>query len=71
MLGELYCIDEVMLQKIDELEDYFGSGDARNLYEREQAEVYVNQGKYRAWTYFYLKSNGGDSIIPSGDWRRR
>ena len=70
VIDELYRIDGAMLQQIDELEDYFGPGDVRNLYEREWVKVQTDQGIYEAWTYIYVHVHH-DNVIPSGDWNRR
>lgn len=49
--GELYNVDEDTLQRLDRLEDFWGSGDPRNLYERVLVEVETDLGVVEAWTY--------------------
>ncbi|MCI3918760.1 gamma-glutamylcyclotransferase [Paenibacillus sp. TRM 82003] len=68
--GELYAVDEATLAALDELEDYFGPGDARNLYDRERVKVTSDTEVQEAWTYtFGLGRTAGLRSIPLGDWR--
>ncbi|TLS50953.1 gamma-glutamylcyclotransferase [Paenibacillus antri] len=70
VLGELYAIDEQTLQALDELEDFYGSGDPRNEYERVRSVVRTEHGASEAWTYVYERVPTGCTHIPTGDWRR-
>ncbi|MNE92846.1 Gamma-L-glutamyl-butirosin B gamma-glutamyl cyclotransferase [compost metagenome] len=45
-----------VLQRPDELEEYYGPGDARNDYERVVTEVTTDTGVAEAWVYVYSHS---------------
>ncbi|RAL26702.1 gamma-glutamylcyclotransferase family protein [Thermoflavimicrobium daqui] len=72
VIGEIYHINKQILKRVDQLEDYYGPQDPRNLYERN--ELYVNTkeyGKIRSFVYTYkmeqwLKQKG--IYITEGDW---
>jgi len=66
--GEIYEIDEEMLLRIDALEEYYGPGDPRNLYERVETTAYTDQGEVKVLTYVSNRFRF-DSTIPYGDWK--
>jgi len=67
VVGELYEVDDETLGRTDELEDYFGPGDPRNLYERVLRPVRTEAGEMDAWVYVSDRF-GASPVIPSGDW---
>lgn len=67
VLGEWYTITGAGLKKFDELEEYFGPGNANNLYERVQVQD-VGNGR-EGWVYVWT-SHQGCPEIPSGSWRQ-
>ncbi|MFE9409670.1 gamma-glutamylcyclotransferase family protein [Streptomyces sp. NPDC006704] len=65
-----------LLGALDELEEYFGAGDPRNVYDRVAREVAV-EGR-SVWSWVYLAAprlarelRAGGTAIPGGDWLRR
>ena len=71
--GEIYAVDELTLAALDALEDYFGPGDPRNLYERVETTVLVPGGERRALVYVFpaARAAAGLRRIAGGDWRKR
>ncbi|MGG4032880.1 gamma-glutamylcyclotransferase [Paenibacillus cisolokensis] len=67
--GEIYEIDEETLRRIDALEDYYGPGDPRNLYERVQTTAGTDRGDIPVLAYVSDRFAGA-SPIPSGDWKQ-
>lgn len=65
--GEIYEIDEDTLRRVDDLEDYYGPGDSRNLYERVETVAYTDRGEMTVWTY--VSNRFLFSPIPYGDWK--
>lgn len=67
--GEIYAVDDETLARIDELEDYFGPGDPRNLYDRVSVTARTEDGEREVLVYV---SDRFDAVapIPSGDWVR-
>jgi gamma-glutamylcyclotransferase (GGCT)/AIG2-like uncharacterized protein YtfP len=58
--GEVYAVDEAMLERLDALEDH------PVLYRREQIGVLLDSGEtVRAWIYFYPHKSG--CLIASGE----
>jgi gamma-glutamylcyclotransferase (GGCT)/AIG2-like uncharacterized protein YtfP len=75
VLGELITLDPdrltLAMGALDELEEYFGPGDPRNLYERELLTVRTVGGALvQAWAYRWLGSAEGCTRIADGDWIR-
>ncbi|WP_054943865.1 gamma-glutamylcyclotransferase [Paenibacillus ihuae] len=66
--GELYEVTAEVLQRLDELEGYYGPGDARNDYERVVTEVTTDTGVTEAWVYVYRHTQQY-AAIPEGDWK--
>lgn len=74
VMGELAELDSARLTEafavLDELEDYYGPGDPRNLYVRLETEVRSLGGElFRAWIYLWAQPTDGLEPIPGGDWR--
>ena len=73
--GELVSFDDpVLLRRIDGIEDHFGPGDARNLYERVEVPVRLLRPEpvaLVAWTYVMDDAASRGREIPSGSWRAR
>ncbi|GAB2642422.1 gamma-glutamylcyclotransferase family protein [Vibrio panuliri] len=61
IFGEVYLVDEVMLQALDQLED------VPVEYRRELIDTPFGQ----AWIYLYQDASLLDVIISSGDWSQR
>lgn len=70
VIGELYVVDADRLVTLDELEDYYGSGDSRNEYDRIMASVETEWGTAEAWIYVYAQPEdlSGGMTIEDGDW---
>ncbi|WP_406860787.1 gamma-glutamylcyclotransferase family protein [Streptomyces sp. HUAS MG47] len=62
-----------LLAVLDRLEDYFGPGHPRNLYERERRDVLrLRDGAaVPAWVYFAAPGARPGPLIEGGDWFRR
>jgi len=66
--GEMYEVDDDTLKRIDELEDYYGPGDPRNLYERVKTAALTDRGQVQTWIYVSDRFKSG-FVIPHGDWK--
>jgi gamma-glutamylcyclotransferase (GGCT)/AIG2-like uncharacterized protein YtfP len=71
VLGEVYQITCQQLKRINDLEDYYGPSDPRNIYERKQIEINSETGTFLSYVYFFkdedfLRSYG--IPISTGDW---
>jgi gamma-glutamylcyclotransferase (GGCT)/AIG2-like uncharacterized protein YtfP len=67
--GQLYGIDTSTLSALDELEDYYGPVDERNLYERVEVLVTTDSTVYTAFTYVFTPEAALTCRwIPIGDW---
>lgn len=68
--GEVYEVIPTQLEKLDELEGYYGEN-ANNYYERKIQVIHTETCKYEALLYY--KSNEESSMfkewIEVGDWR--
>ena len=65
--GEIYAVDDETLARIDELEDYYGPGDPRNLYERVTRTARTGEGDMDVLVYVSDRFAEA-TAIPSGDW---
>lgn len=68
--GEVYRLEspKLLLDRLDEYEEYDPKAPDRSLYRRELAEVRVNDGRrLRAWIYLYNRPTERLRSIPSGD----
>lgn len=67
--GELYDVDEEMLEKIDRLEGSAGPG-VNNMYNRCINQVYTYQIQKQAYVYVTAEKEATTwQPIPSGDWK--
>ncbi|XXM71623.1 gamma-glutamylcyclotransferase [Lysinibacillus sphaericus] len=66
--GEIYKINEEILAKLDEIEDYI-EGREDNLYNRRLQEVNTDRGPVEAFVYYGLEGKLFQSEISSGDWK--
>lgn len=72
IIGELYCIRNAneFAWAIGQLDDYEGvhvSFDETQLYQREVAEVYLENKTTTAWIYWYKGEVNDKPVIESGD----
>jgi gamma-glutamylcyclotransferase (GGCT)/AIG2-like uncharacterized protein YtfP len=58
ILGELYALDDVLLARLDQLEDY----------PREYTRARIPACQGSAWMYLYRRFPPAATIIPGGDW---
>ncbi|MEK4147859.1 gamma-glutamylcyclotransferase [Robertmurraya sp. FSL W8-0741] len=66
--GELYEIDQAILSKLDDLEEYKADRED-NLYERVEAQIFTDNGEYSGLVYIEKKEGLGKELIPHGDWK--
>ncbi|MET3695940.1 gamma-glutamylcyclotransferase (GGCT)/AIG2-like uncharacterized protein YtfP [Bacillus oleivorans] len=66
--GEVYEVDAVTLEKIDDLEDYKADRD-ENLYMRIETNIYTDQGVLKGFTYVAGNQSRLRNKIDLGDWR--
>jgi len=66
--GEIYRIGGETLARTDVLEDYYGPGDPRNLYERVETIAWTDRGETRVLVYVSDRFPSG-AAIPFGDWK--
>ncbi|MFG2720956.1 gamma-glutamylcyclotransferase family protein [Streptomyces sp. NPDC048416] len=62
--------------ELDELEEYYGPGHPRNLYDRVACEVAVDGRRVRSWVYLAAPRLARELLacgtpIPGGDWLSR
>jgi gamma-glutamylcyclotransferase (GGCT)/AIG2-like uncharacterized protein YtfP len=77
--GDLLEISDLgkVLPILDELEDYYGPGDPRNLYERITLPVFTGDGTAMSGIAYVFPSEKAEWLernaiaIPSGDWIQR
>ncbi|PGB79702.1 branched-chain alpha-keto acid dehydrogenase [Bacillus wiedmannii] len=65
--GEVYEVNEVILQKLDELEEYTGNAET-DLYDRITQTVYVADRDIEAYVYIAQNKKMLKKVIDSGDW---
>ncbi|MEC0244347.1 gamma-glutamylcyclotransferase family protein [Paenibacillus chitinolyticus] len=66
--GEWYEVSEETLKRIDELEEYFGPGDTRNLFDRIECQVNESGGTHLGWTYVYNRDDYLETRF--SDWKQ-
>lgn len=66
--GEWYELSEETLKEIDALEEYFGPGDERNLFDRVECQVSTDNETYPAWTYVYNRDDYLETRF--SDWKQ-
>ena len=59
---------EAVLPAVDELEDFHGTGEPYNLYERETVRVETDDGPTLAWVYRFCGTTEGAKPVPGGRW---
>lgn len=61
---------ETVLGILDEVEEYYGEGNPKNLYRRveQEAELLDGGGVITCWVYEYVGSLEGAEFIESGVW---
>ena len=71
VIGELHSFTEIKpaLDRLDEIEGFYGYGKSFNLFERILCNVETDNGKMLAWTYRWIGSDG--IPIKSGEWSKR
>ncbi|MFP3377280.1 gamma-glutamylcyclotransferase family protein [Bacillus sp. SIMBA_069] len=65
--GEVYEVNEVVLQKLDELEEYTGNAES-DLYDRITETIYLGAREIRAFVYVAQDKEMLKKVIISGDW---
>ncbi|AZU61898.1 hypothetical protein CHR53_11740 [Neobacillus mesonae] len=68
--GELYQVeDDEMLEKLDELEGYYGPGE-NNYYIRYSQQIHTDKGSYQAFVYILPEDREPQDMrfIDGGDW---
>ncbi|MEA1010584.1 MULTISPECIES: gamma-glutamylcyclotransferase family protein [Bacillus cereus group] len=65
--GEVYEVNDDVLQKLDELEEYTGNAET-DLYDRITQTVYVADREIHAYVYIAQDKEMLKKIIDSGDW---
>ncbi|WP_242213283.1 gamma-glutamylcyclotransferase [Bacillus cereus group sp. BfR-BA-01383] len=65
--GEVYEVNDDVLQKLDELEEYTGNTET-DLYDRITQTVYVADREIHAYVYIARDKEMLKKIIDSGDW---
>jgi gamma-glutamylcyclotransferase (GGCT)/AIG2-like uncharacterized protein YtfP/cation transport regulator ChaC len=66
--GEVYKVNDALLLKLDEIEDFI-EGREENLYNRQLQKVNTDQGSVEAFVYFGLGEKMFQYEISSGDWK--
>ncbi|WP_242306866.1 gamma-glutamylcyclotransferase [Bacillus cereus group sp. BfR-BA-01524] len=65
--GEVYVVNDEILCKLDELEEYTGNAET-DLYDRITQTVYVADRKIEAYVYIAQDKKMILKVIDSGDW---
>ncbi|RWS44804.1 gamma-glutamylcyclotransferase [Bacillus mycoides] len=65
--GEVYEVDDEVLQKLDELEEYTGNAE-NDLYDRITQTVYFADKEIHVYVYVAQDKEILKKIIDSGDW---
>jgi gamma-glutamylcyclotransferase (GGCT)/AIG2-like uncharacterized protein YtfP/cation transport regulator ChaC len=66
--GEIYKINDALLHKLDDIEDFI-EGREENLYNRQLQEVNTDQGPVEAFVYYGLGEKMFQNEVSSGDWK--
>ncbi|CAM4379284.1 branched-chain alpha-keto acid dehydrogenase [Bacillus manliponensis] len=67
VFGEVYEVDDVMLQALDELEEYTGNP-KEDLYDRSIQTIYIGDKTLQAYVYTAQQQDILKIPIVSGDW---
>ncbi|PGH76072.1 branched-chain alpha-keto acid dehydrogenase [Bacillus thuringiensis] len=65
--GEVYVVNDEILCKLDELEEYTGNAET-DLYDRITQTVYVAYREIEAYVYIAQNKKMLKKVIDSGDW---
>ncbi|PFQ44409.1 branched-chain alpha-keto acid dehydrogenase [Bacillus cereus] len=65
--GEVYKVNDEVLHKLDELEEYTGNAET-DLYDRITQTVYVGNREIHAYVYIAQDKKMLKKVIDSGDW---
>ncbi|MDQ7235989.1 gamma-glutamylcyclotransferase family protein [Bacillus pacificus] len=65
--GEVYEVNDDVLQKLDELEEYTGNAES-DLYDRITETIYLGDSEIRAFVYVAQDKEMLKKVIISGDW---
>ncbi|WP_368935869.1 gamma-glutamylcyclotransferase [Bacillus sp. SH8-8] len=65
--GEVYVVNDEILCKLDELEEYRGNAET-DLYDRITQTVYVADGEIETYVYIAQDKKMLKKVIDSGDW---
>ncbi|MBE4908554.1 gamma-glutamylcyclotransferase [Bacillus luteolus] len=67
--GEIYEVSAAQLEKLNDLEGYYGEGE-NNYYERKIQVIHTDTQEYEALLYYKpnAKSSMFKELIDSGDW---
>ena len=65
--GEVYEVNDDVLQKLDELEEYTGNAES-DLYDRITETIYLDDREIRAFAYIAQDKEMLRKVIISGDW---
>lgn len=65
--GEVYEVNDDVLHKLDELEEYTGNAET-DLYDRITQTVYVADTEIHAYVYIAQDNKMLKKVIDSGDW---
>lgn len=65
--GEVYEVNDDVLHKLDELEEYTGNAET-DLYDRITQTVYVTDMEIHAYVYIAQDKKMLKKVIDSGDW---
>ncbi len=65
--GEVYEVNDAVLQKLDELEEYTGNAES-DLYDRITETIYFGDREIRAFVYVAQDKEMLKKVIISGDW---
>ncbi|MDA2137850.1 gamma-glutamylcyclotransferase [Bacillus cereus group sp. Bc256] len=67
LYGEVYEVNDAVLQKLDELEEYTGNAES-DLYDRITETIYFSDREIRAFVYVAQDKEMLKKVIISGDW---
>jgi gamma-glutamylcyclotransferase (GGCT)/AIG2-like uncharacterized protein YtfP len=65
--GEIYKVNDEVLHKLDELEEYTGNAET-DLYDRIAQTVYAGNREIHAYVYIAQDKKMLKKVIDSGDW---
>ncbi|MGN4291249.1 gamma-glutamylcyclotransferase family protein [Bacillus cereus group sp. MYBK87-2] len=65
--GEVYEVNDDVLQKLDKLEEYTGNAES-DLYDRITETIYLGDREIRAFVYVAQNKEMLKKVIISGDW---